>query len=82
MGARDLREHVAHEVHPAALPAGAGEHGGDGLLQPLVRVGDDQARALEPPGHPSAQERRPEALRLGRPDRQAQAWVVPIRSKE
>lgn len=38
---RDRGEDVAHEMHPAALPAGTLENGPDRLLQPGVGVRDD-----------------------------------------
>ena len=47
---RDDREHVAHEVDPAALPGGADEHRGDRGLQPGVGIGDDQLDPAEAAG--------------------------------
>jgi hypothetical protein len=44
-----LREHVAHKVQPAALPARAGKHAGNGLLERLVGVGDDRCTPPKPP---------------------------------
>jgi hypothetical protein len=39
---RDDREHVAHEVDPAPLPAGADQDRGDRGLQAGVGIADDQ----------------------------------------
>ncbi len=43
----DLRQHVAHEVHAAALPRGALEDGADGVGEATVGVADDQLDAVE-----------------------------------
>jgi hypothetical protein len=56
-GSSHAGEQIAGEVGPAALPGGAGEHGGDGLLQALVVVGDDQAHAAQAPSHEITQAR-------------------------
>ena len=40
-------EHVSDEVHRAPLPR-AGEHAGDGVLEPLVLIGDRQPHAAQP----------------------------------
>jgi hypothetical protein len=37
-----LPEQVAHEMGPASLPHSAGQDGGDGVLEALVSVGDDE----------------------------------------
>ena len=50
---------VPHEVHPAALPGRAHHHRLDGLLEPQVLVGDDQADAFQPPGPERPQELGP-----------------------
>ena len=50
---------VPQEVHPAALPAGA-QHLGDGGLDALVGIGDDQLHAPEPAPCQLAQEGRPD----------------------
>ena len=52
-------EQVGHEVGAAALPAGNGEHRGDGVLQPLVSIGGHQFHPAEPPGGERAQEGQP-----------------------
>ena len=44
------REHVAHEVHPATLPAGALQHGLDRVHQPGVSVRDDQLHPVRARG--------------------------------
>jgi hypothetical protein len=53
-----VREHVPHEVDAAALPGGA-EHLGDGRLQALMRVGDDEFDAAKAAPGELAQELRP-----------------------
>ena len=50
VGARDPGQHVAHEMHPAALPGRADHHRGDSLLEPEVVIGDHQAHAAEASG--------------------------------
>jgi hypothetical protein len=54
-------------VDAAALP-GAAEHLRERVLQPGVRVGDDQLHARESALDQSAQERAPERFRLGLAD--------------
>ena len=63
-------QRVAQPMDPAALPGGA-EHAPDRTLEPLVGVGDHQLDALEATLDQSLQEGRPERLRLGRADVQA-----------
>lgn len=58
-----MGERVAHEVHAAALPGGV-HHFGDGGLQPLMRVGDDELDAAQSPPAQAAQELGPEGLGL------------------
>ena len=58
-------QHVAHEVHPAALPGGAGEHRGNGVDEAGVGVRDHQRDPGEPSGDEAAQERRPARAVLG-----------------
>ena len=58
-----MGEHVAHEVHAAALPGGV-QHLGDGGLQALVGVGDDQLDAAQAAPRELAQEVGPEGLGL------------------
>jgi len=70
LAARHVSERVAHEVDPAALPGGA-DDAGDGRLQPLVRVRDRQLHALEAAADEILEEARPEGLRLGGADVQA-----------
>ena len=64
---RDGRQQVTHEMHAAALPGGAREHCADRLLQALMRIGDDQAHAMETALHEAAQKRRLERAVLRRP---------------
>src|SRR5579883_3260918 len=55
---------VAHEVDAAALPGGS-EDPGDGRLDALMSVGDDQLHAAQAPPGELTQEGRPEGLGLG-----------------
>jgi hypothetical protein len=71
-------EHVAHEVHPAALPGRAEQHRHDRLLEAGVGVGDDQLGAGEPTGLEGAQERGPEGAVLRVADRAAEHLAVPV----
>ena len=50
LGLAGVGQRIAHEVHAAALP-GAGEHPGDGGLDALVGVGDDELHASEAAEH-------------------------------
>src|SRR5262245_33181177 len=59
----DMRQSVAHPMHPTALPAGA-EHARDGMAQPAMGVRDHQLDALEAALDQSLQKARPERLRL------------------
>jgi hypothetical protein len=65
-------------VGAAALPAGAGEHGSDGLLQALVIIGDDQADAAQATGHEVAQEGGPAGTVLARDHVTTQDFAVTI----
>ena len=56
-----VRQRVAHEVDAAALPASS-ENLGDGGLQPLVSVGDDELDAAQAAPRQLAQELVPERL--------------------
>ena len=58
-----MAERLAEEVDAAALP-GAAEHLPDRLLQPGVRVGDDQLHAAQAALDEAAQEAAPEGFRL------------------
>src|SRR6266540_4230991 len=62
-----MAERLAEEVDAAALP-GAAEHLTDRLLQPGVRVGNDQLHAAQATLDKSAQEAAPERLGLGLAD--------------
>ena len=53
-------EQVGHEVGAAALPAGNGEHRGDGVLQPLVSIGGHQFHPAEPSSGQRPQEGQPQ----------------------
>jgi hypothetical protein len=52
-------------MHPAALPSGADEALGDGGLEALVVIGDDQPDAGEGPSAKRAEELGPERLGFG-----------------
>ena len=75
---RDAGEHVAHEVHPAALPGRTEQHRTDRLLQPGVGVGDDQLGAGQPTSLQGAQERRPERPVLRIADGEPEHLPVPV----
>ena len=77
LAAGDVGERVAHEVDPAALPGGA-DDAGDGRLQPLVRVRDHQLHAPEAAADEILEEARPERLRLGGADVQADDLASPV----
>lgn len=46
----DLRADVTHDMHPAALPPGAGELLGDGTLEPRMRIRGHQVYPGQAPG--------------------------------
>jgi hypothetical protein len=58
-----VRQGVAHEVHPATLPGGL-EDLGDGGLDALVAVADDELDAAQAAPVQAAQELRPEGFSL------------------
>jgi hypothetical protein len=62
----------------AALPAGAGYDGGDGLLQPGMGIGDDQLDAGEPAGLERAQEGGPKGAVLAVADVQAEDFPAAV----
>ena len=64
LGLAAVAQHVAQEVHGAALP-GAAQHLGDGRLQALVGIGDAERHAGQAAGPQAAQELAPEGLGLG-----------------
>jgi len=71
VAALDMGAHIAHEVHPAALPARP-EDAPDRLLEALVGVRDRQLDPAQAAPDEVAQKRAPELLGLGRAHRQAQ----------
>ena len=75
----DVAEHVAHEMHSAALPGSAGEHGADRGDQARMRVRDHQLDTSEATSLERAQERGPERLRLGFPDLEPEDLPPPVR---
>ena len=69
---------VAHEVHPAALPRRALEHGADGLFQPAVRIRDSELHPVQPTGLQRPQERRPEPLVLTVTNIESEDFPAPV----
>jgi DNA invertase Pin-like site-specific DNA recombinase len=65
-------------VRAAALPARALQHGGDGALEPLVRIAGHQPDAAQPARHQRAQEGQPERAILTRPHVQAQDLALAL----
>ena len=63
-------------MDPAALPGGADEHGGDGLLEAQVVVGDDEGHAFEASRPKALEERRPEGAVLAVAHLHAQHFSV------
>ena len=72
------RQHVAHEVHPAALPGGADQHRGDGGLQPGVGIGDDQLGPAQAAGLQRAQERGPKRAVLAVADVEPEDFTATV----
>ena len=72
-------EQVALVVGPAALPGGAGQHGGDRVHQAGVGVGGDQLHAGQAAGDQAAQERQPARAVLGAGHVDAEDLPVPRR---
>lgn len=72
-----MGEQIAHEVHSAALPGGA-EHFGDGRLDALVRVGDDELETAQAAACEAAQVVGPEGLGLGWADRHAEHFATTV----
>ena len=77
-GLRDPGEQVAHGMRATPLPGGAVEDRGDGVLQPLVGVGDDERDPGQPACDETAQERRPAGPVLGAEDVDAEDLPVAI----
>lgn len=75
---RNAGQGVARPVDPAALPTGARQHLFDGLGQPGVGVGDDQAHPAQTPGPQRAEELGPEHLVLAVADRQPSTSRPPV----
>jgi hypothetical protein len=71
-----VAEGIAQEMHRAALPWRT-QHLGDGLLEALVGVGDDQLHAPKTAADQAAQELPPERLGLGRAHLQADDLPLP-----
>lgn len=69
---RHVRQQIAHEVHPAALPGRPGQYLGDGGFQPFVGIADHELDALQAALHQTAQKFAPERLALAGAQRQAQ----------
>ena len=68
---------VAHEVHPATLPSGL-QNLGDGGLDALVAVADDQLDPTQAAAVEAAQKLRPERLCLTGADFEAQHLSLPL----
>lgn len=64
-------------MHPAPLPGGTRQHLADGLLEPVMGIGDHQLNALPPSGHQASKEVQPEVVGLGRPYVKPQAPLAP-----
>ncbi len=75
----DLGEHVAQEMHPAALPGRAEQDGLDRVFEPGVGIGDDQLHAAQPAGLQAAQERGPKRAVLAVADIEPKHLAPPIR---
>ena len=69
-------QHVAHEVHAAALPARADEHRRDRRLQAEVVVGDHELHAAEAASAEALEERGPEGAVFAVADVDAQHFAV------
>ena len=72
-----MGERVAHEVDAAALPGGV-HHLGDGGLDALVGVGDDELDAAQAAAPQLAQELGPEGLGFGGADVHAEHLAPPV----
>lgn len=72
-----MRQQVAHQMHPAALP-GRTQHSGDGALQSFMGVGDHQLHTAQTAASELAQKRDPERLRFGSADVQAEHFTPAI----
>ena len=73
-----MGERVADDVNPAALP-GRVHQLGDGRLDALMGVGDDELDAAQAAPSELAQELGPERLGLGGADVHAQHLAPPVR---
>jgi hypothetical protein len=74
----ELLQHVAHEVHPATLPAGPRQDLRDRPPQPLVGIRDHQPHPSQPPPHQLPQELRPELVGLAGPYVEPQDFPGPV----
>ena len=70
-------QHVAHEVHATALPAGM-QHFGDGGLDAFMGIGDHQLDAAQTTAGELAQELSPKGLRLRRPNIHAEHFAPAV----
>ena len=73
-----LGQHVTQEMHAAPLPAGAEQHGGDGLLEAGVGIRDDQLQPGQPAGLQRAQKGGPERAVLAVADGEAEHLAPPV----
>ena len=72
-----MRQSVAHEVNPATLPGGL-QNLGDGRLDALVAVADDQLDAAQTTAVQAAQKLRPEGFGLTGADFEAQDFSLSL----
>jgi hypothetical protein len=62
----DMSQHIAHEVHPTLLPTGSYENLAPGLLQPFMRITDDQLDCFMASFDQRTQECQPEVFIFAR----------------
>ena len=72
-----VRQGVAHEMHPAALP-GDVQHAGYRGFQPFVGIGDHQLDAAQPTTGQAAQELDPECFRFAGADCEAEHFTSAV----
>jgi hypothetical protein len=65
-------------MHPASLPGCAQQHGGDGLLEPGVSIGDDQLHPAQTSRLQAAEERGPERAVLRVADGESEHFAPAI----
>ena len=75
---RHAREEVAGEVRAAALPGRASEDGGDGILEALMGIRDDQLHTGQPTRDERPQEAEPKGAILARAAVQSEYFALPL----